>query len=158
MKVGYWISYIFFNILETLLRFFPVPIRTGIIEIGKPNPQSPVLITGNYHLTVLRVKRALSGLNCYLLVANSKGINIWCAAAGGHFTTHDVISILKTSGIDKLVEHRRVILPQLAAVSIEPRIIRGKTEWKPIWGPVYAKDIKEFLANEFKKEAFMREV
>jgi len=85
---------------------------------------------------VARVKRALRGLDIYLLVANSKGINIWCAATGGLFTNHDVISVLKTSGIENKVEHRNVILPQLAATGIESRIIKKKTGWKSVWGPV----------------------
>ncbi len=75
------------NITETLLRFFPFPVKTGLREIGHPDRTSPVLVTGNFGLTVLRVQRALQGLDCYLLVANSRGINVWCAASGGHFSS-----------------------------------------------------------------------
>jgi NAD-dependent dihydropyrimidine dehydrogenase PreA subunit len=152
------VRFIIINIVETLLRVFPVPCKTGVIKIGDPNKNSPVFLTCNYHLTVARVKRALKEIDCYLLVANSRGINVWCAAAGGHFTHHDAISILKVSGIEDMVTHRNVILPQLAATGVEANVIKKKTGWKVIWGPVYAKDIPLFLKNNFNKTSEMREV
>ncbi len=151
------LKFILFNIIATLLRLFPLPCRTGIITIGNPDRRSPVFLTGNYIITVLRVKRAIEG-NAYLLIANSRGINVWCAAGGGHFTNHDVISILKTSGIEKQVDHREVILPQLAAVGVEAKTIKRKTGWRVIWGPVYAKDISAFIKNNRQKTPEMREV
>ncbi|AKI98321.1 copper oxidase [Kosmotoga pacifica] len=152
------LKYIIVNTVETLLRGFPFPCKTGLIKIGNPDRNSPVFATCNYHLTVERVKRSLKGMNAYLLVANSRGINVWCAATGGLFTNHDVISILKTSGVEELVDHRKVILPQLAATGIESRNIQKKTGWKVIWGPVYAKDIPTFMENKLKKTSEMREV
>ena len=139
------IVYLLASIIETLLRLFPFPTKTGLIRIGNPDRTSPVLLTCNYHLTVLRIKRELKGMNAYLLIANSRGINVWCSATGGLFTNHDVISVLKTSGIEKLVDHRSVILPQLAATGIELRTILNKTGWRATFGPVYIKDIRAFL-------------
>lgn len=151
-------KYIVTNIIETLLRMFPFPCKTGVLKIGDPDRNSPVLLTCNFHLTVERVKRTLQGMDCYLLIANSRGINVWCAAAGGLFTHHDVISVLKTSGIEELVDHRMVILPQLAATGVESKIVQKKTGWKVIWGPVYAKNIPTFVKNENKKTPEMRQV
>lgn len=135
------------NVVETLLRVLPFPCKTGLVKIGNPDRTSPVLLTCNFHLTVERVKRALRGLDCYLLVANSRGINVWCAATGGLLGNHDAISALRTSGIEDLVDHRNVILPQLAATGIEAKLLYEKTGWKATWGPVYAKDIPGFLAS-----------
>jgi NAD-dependent dihydropyrimidine dehydrogenase PreA subunit len=151
-------SYIVVNIVETLLRVVPFPGKTGLIEIGNPGRNSPVFLTCNYHLTVERVKRALKGIDCYLLVANSRGHNVWCGSTGGHFTNHNIVSVLKTSEIEELVDHRNVILPQLAATGIESRVIKKKTGWKVIWGPVYAKDIPSFIEDKFNKTPEMREV
>jgi NAD-dependent dihydropyrimidine dehydrogenase PreA subunit len=116
------------------------------------------LLTCNFQLTVERVKKALEGLDAYLLVANSRGINVWCAATGGHLTAHDVVSVLKTSGIEDLVVHRNVILPQLAATGIEVEVVREKTGWAAVWGPVDAADIPDFLENGRKATAQMRKV
>lgn len=152
------LAYVLFNILETILRFLPVPAKTGLIKIGGPDKDSPVFLTGNYHLSVLRVRQTLKGQNAYLLVANSRGINVWCAAAGGHFTHHDVISVLELSGIDNLVDHRRIILPQLAACGIEAESVQQKTGWRIIWGPVSAKDIPAYLKNGQIKTTGMKTV
>ena len=150
------VRYLFVTVIETLLRVLPFPVKTGLIKIGKPDGQSPVLLTGNFGLTVLRVKRALRDLDAYLLIANSHGINVWCAATGGHLSNHDVISVLKTSGVEELVDHRHVILPQLAATGIESRVIDEKTGWSVIWGPVHATDIREFLEHGSHKTERMR--
>ncbi len=152
------IGYVIWNIMETLLRMLPIPKRTGLIKIGNPDRNSPVFLTCNYHLTVERVKRALRGIDCYLLVANSRGINVWCASAGGLLTTHEIISVLKVTGIENLVDHRNVILPQLAATGVEARVVKKKTGWNVVWGPIRATDIPEFMENKFKKTQFMREV
>lgn len=150
-------KYVVVNIVETLLRIVPIPCRTGLYTIGNPDKNAPVFLTGNYHLTVERVKKALQNMDCYLLVANSKGINVWCASAGGHLTHHDIISSLKTSGIEEMVTHRTVILPQLAAPGVEAKTIK-KAGWNVVWGPVYAKDIPEFVKNGMKKTEKMRKV
>lgn len=152
------LSYIIFNVVETLLRVLPFPTKTGLIKIGSPDRNSPVLLTCNYHLTVERVRRALKGTDTYLLVANSRGINVWCGASGGHFTHHDAISVLKTSGIEDLVDHRKVILPQLAATGVEAKAVQERSRWRVVWGPVYAKDIPAFLEKGSEKTPQMREV
>jgi len=151
-------SYIVVNIVETLLRAIPFPCKTGLIKIGNADRNSPVFLTCNYHLTVQRVTRVLKGIDCYLLVANSRGHNVWCGSTGGHFTNHDIVSVLKTSGMEELVNHRNVILPQLAATGVESKVIKQKTGWRVIWGPVYAKDIPSFIKNKLKKTPKMSEV
>ena len=62
------ISYALENIFFALTRFIPFPTKTGLIKIGNPGRNSPVFVTGNYRLTVIRLKRALKGLNCYWLL------------------------------------------------------------------------------------------
>lgn len=145
------------NTAQVLLRSLPWPTKPGLIRVGHPGPTSPVLLTCNYDLTVRRVLRALRGLDVFLLVAPTKGINVWCAAAGGYFTSHQVISILRTSGIGDLVNHRRLILPQLSATGVERKLVEERTGWSTVFGPVYASDIPAYLAQRKKTEA-MRQV
>jgi ferredoxin len=152
------LRYVLVNVVGTLVRFFPWPRETGLVEIGQPDRESPVLVTCNYRLTVDRLRRALRGVDVYLLVANSRGINVWCAATGGLLTNHDVLSALKTSGIEDRVDHRQVILPQLAATGVEGRELEEKSGWKVVWGPVYADDVPAFLATRLEKRTGMREV
>jgi NAD-dependent dihydropyrimidine dehydrogenase PreA subunit len=152
------LRYAWVTVLQTLLRVLPFPCRTGLVTIGRPTRSSPVLLTGNFGLTVERVKRAMKGLDAYLLVANSRGVNVWCAATGGIFTNHDVISVLKTSGIEALVDHREVILPQLAATGIEGKVIHSRASWRVIWGPVDAADVPAFLRRGGRTTREMRSV
>lgn len=146
-----------FDVLQTCLRVLPWPTEPRLIRVGNPGRDAPVLLTSNYNLTVRRVLRALHGQDAYLLVAPAGGINVWCAAAGGLFTTHQVISILRTSGIGTLVDHRRLILPQLSATGVERKLVEQRTAWHIVFGPVYARDLPAYLARGRKTEA-MRQV
>jgi NAD-dependent dihydropyrimidine dehydrogenase PreA subunit len=146
------------DVLQTGFRILPFPTRTGLIRIGNPGRESPVLLTCNFDLTVRRVRRALRDLDCFLLVAPSRGINVWCAAGGGHLTANEVASVIKTSGISELVDHRRLILPQLAAPGIERKAVEERTGWRALFGPVRAEDIPGYLANRYKKTPEMRKV
>jgi len=128
-------------------RWFPNPVTPGLRRIGTPDRDSPIVVTGNFHLTVRRVEKALVSQHCYLLVVQSKGINVWCASAGGELNTHSIISALKTSNIKSLVDHRELILPQLAAPGIDTKLLKKVSGWKGKWGPVYAGSLPGFLAN-----------
>ncbi|MFN2188788.1 MAG: hypothetical protein ACK2T3_08485, partial [Candidatus Promineifilaceae bacterium] len=120
--------------------------RTGLYRIGNPDQESPVLVTGSYELTVRRLVKALDGkVDCWLLVADSGGINVWCAAGGGHFTAEDVISAVNTSDLPLFVSHHALILPQLCANGVDGWRIRDATGWGVHWGPVRAEDIPAYL-------------
>jgi len=97
-------------------------------------------------------------VDAYLLVANSRGVNVWCAATGGLLTDHDVVSVLKTSGVEAAVDHRQVILPQLAATGVQTRSVQQRTGWRVVWGPVAAEDIPAFLGNGLEATSEMRSV
>jgi ferredoxin len=145
------------TVVETAFRFFPFPTRTGLRVIGQPGPDAPVFLTCNFDLTVRRVVRALQGLDCYLLVANSKGINVWCASGGGLLNAHSVISVLKTSRIADKVNHRTLILPQLSAPGVDVRRVEQETGWHCKFGPVYAEDIPAYVAAHTHKTDEMRQ-
>jgi NAD-dependent dihydropyrimidine dehydrogenase PreA subunit len=120
---------------------------------------APLLCTGNFTLTVRRMKDVLAGHNVWLLVANSHGINVWCAAGGGHLTHHSVIAALRSSEIGEHVDHRTIVLPQLAATGVERKRIRETTGWEPKWGPARLEDLPAFLDRGLrvkKEERSMR--
>jgi ubiquinone/menaquinone biosynthesis C-methylase UbiE/ferredoxin len=139
-------------------RWFPNPVMPGLRRIGTPDRDSPVVVTGNFHLTVRRVEKALACQNCYLLVAQSKGINVWCASSGGEMNTHSIITALKTSDIESLVDHRKLILPQLSAPGIDTKLVNKVSGWQGKWGPIYASSLPEFLANGHTKTQGQRRV
>ncbi|MFQ5814134.1 MAG: corrinoid protein-associated methyltransferase CpaM, partial [Anaerolineae bacterium] len=137
----------------------PYPaVRPGLYAIGSPGRSSPVLVTGNYDLTVRRVVRDIQGVDAYLLVADSRGINVWCAAGGGHFTAEKVIAAVKTSGVERFVDHHTLILPQLCANGVDGWRVRQETGWHVRWGPTYSQDIPAYLAASRHKTEEMRRV
>jgi len=130
-------------------RLFPFPTKPGLRRVGNPDRSSPVLVTCNFELTVRIVLRTLErdGVDAWVLVAPTKGINVWCAAGGGHFTTDTVLSILRTSGIADLVDHRNLLLPQLSATGVNLRSLKEHSGWEPRFGPVYIEHLAAWLRS-----------
>jgi NAD-dependent dihydropyrimidine dehydrogenase PreA subunit len=141
-----------------LFRLFPCPTPVGLRRVGDPDRQSPVLVTCNFHLTVKRLTRLLekASINAWLLVADSKGVNVWCAACAEEFNTYSVVSAVKTSGVADRVDHRRLILPPLGAAGIRIDDVRTQTGWSPCWGPVYAADLPRYLGGRHRDESMRR--
>lgn len=137
----------FKTIWGLLFRLFPCPTQVGLRQVGSPNERSPVLVTCNFDLTVKRLTRVLRRhhIDAWLLVADSKGVNVWCAAGGGELSTRSVVAVVKTSGIADRVDHRTLILPPLAAPGVQVDEVRRQTGWKTRWGPVRAADLPGFL-------------
>jgi len=149
-------------LLDLWLLFFriipPYPkVRPGLYAVGHPDASSPVLVTGNFDLTVRRLVRAIDRqVNAWVLVADSAGINVWCAAGGGYFTAEKVIAAVKSSHLEQVVDHHALILPQLCANGVDGWRIRKQTGWGVHWGPARAQDIPAYLAANRKKTDAMR--
>jgi SAM-dependent methyltransferase len=138
--------------------FPPYPkVQPGLYAVGQPGPDSPVLVTGNFDLTVRRLVKGIDGkVDAWLLAANSSGINVWCAAGGGYLTAERVIGAVKASGLHEVVNHHALILPQLCANGVDGWRVRHETGWGVHWGPVRASDIPEYLAAHRQKTDAMR--
>ncbi len=144
------------DVLQTAFRLVPWPTEPGLRTIGRPDASSPVLLTGNFDLTVRRVVRALDGHDAWLLVAPSGGINVWCASSGGHLSSHQVVTALKTSGVADKVSHRQVILPQLAATGVLALDVFRRSRWQVRFGPVDLRDLPAYLETREKTDAMRR--
>jgi len=137
-------------------RLFPCPARLGLLRVGNPGRESPVLVTCNFYITIRRLLRTLKGLDMWLLVADSKGVNVWCAAGGEEFNTRSVVSAVKTSGIEERVDHRRLILPPLGAPGICAEDVQKETGWSVRWGPVRMGDIPGYLKHGCRRDENMK--
>jgi demethylmenaquinone methyltransferase/2-methoxy-6-polyprenyl-1,4-benzoquinol methylase len=143
---------LFFRIIPPYPKFQP-----GLYAVGHPNPDSAVLVTGSFDLTVRRLTRAIDGkLDAWVLVADSAGINVWCAAGGGYFTAEKVIAAMKSSNLKAVVNHHTLILPQLCANGVDGWRIRQETGWRVDWGPARAEDIPAYLSSNRRKTDAMR--
>ena len=131
-------------------------VQPGLYRIGKPDVSSPVLVTANYKMTFDRLRTELDGIGAWILVLNTHGINVWCAAGKGSFSTDEVVRQIESANLQSVVAHREIILPQLGAPGVAWQEVRKRTGFKVIYGPVYAEDIPAFLANGKKAGPEMR--
>jgi hypothetical protein len=130
----------------------------GLYAIGAPTPESPVLVTANYKLTFDRLRVELSGMDAWVLVLDTKGINVWCAAGKGTFGTNELVAKIAQVKLDEVVSHKRLILPQLGAPGVSAPEVGRLTGYRISYGPVRAADIPAFIANGGKKDQSMRRV
>jgi len=133
-------------------------VAPGLYCVGNPDSSAPVLVTANYKLSFDTLRQELSGLDAWLLVVDTRGINVWCAAGKGTFSTQEVVHRVNQIGLAKIVEHRQIILPQLAATGTSARHVKKGCGFEVIWGPVRADDIKAFLAAGKEATPHMRQV
>lgn len=133
-------------------------VSPGLYAVGKPGRDEEVLVTANFKLTFDHVRKNLRGISAWILVLDTRGINVWCAAGKGTFSTGELVKQIQTSGLDQVVDHRRVILPQLGATGVSARAVKKASGFRVVYGPVRAKDISLFLKNNKKADPSMRRV
>ncbi|MGI6764884.1 MAG: mercury methylation corrinoid protein HgcA [Anaerovoracaceae bacterium] len=133
-------------------------ISPGLYAVGKPDDTSPVLVSANYKLTFDVLRKELSDLDCWILILDTKGVNVWCAAGKGTFGTDELVGSISKTGLSEIVSHRKLVLPQLGAPMVSAHEVTKQTGFSVIYGPVRAKDIKAFLDSDFKATAEMRTV
>ena len=104
------------------------------------------------------LREALPNRNAWILVLDTKGINVWCAAGKGTFGTQELLRRIETSGLKKLVSHRKLILPQLGAPGVSAHRVRQSTGFQVYYGPVRASDLPSYLDGKMKKTDQMREI
>jgi len=117
----------------------------GLYAIGNPGPDDPVFVSANYKLSFDRLRESLPGRNGWILVLDTKGINVWCAAGKGTFGTEELLQRIASSSIQKIVNHRTLILPQLAGPGVAAFDVKKRSGFKVVYGPVLAANLPAFL-------------
>jgi acetyl-CoA decarbonylase/synthase complex subunit gamma len=133
-------------------------VTPGLYTFGSPGPDSPVLVSANYKLSFDHLRRSLVGLNAWIVVLDTKGINVWCAAGKGTFGTDELVRKIRECRLHDCVTHRRLILPQLAAPGVAAHEIKKQTGFSVVYGPVYAEDIAAFVEAGLQATLEMRRV
>lgn len=131
-------------------------VEPGLYRLGNPTPESPVFASANYTLSFDALRSALAGIDAWILVLDTKGINVWCAAGKGTFGTEELVRRIESSGLAGIVSHRKVIVPQLGAPGVSwPEVIR-RTKFLVEYGPVRARDLPEYLKAHTATPAMRR--
>ncbi|MBN1613161.1 MAG: acetyl-CoA synthase subunit gamma [Deltaproteobacteria bacterium] len=130
----------------------------GLYAIGNPNPDSPVLVTANYKMSYDIVRSVLEGRNCWVLVLETYGINVWCAAGKGTFGTEELIRRIRISELAEVVNHRQLVLPILGAAGVAAHKVTKQTSFNIRYAAIRAEDIPEYLDNGMTTTPLMREI
>ena len=131
-------------------------IEPGLYALESPDENSPVLVTGNYKMSFDYLRKALLGRHAWILVLDTNGINVWCAAGKGTFGTEELVRRIESSGLAHIVAHRQLILPQLSGPGIAAYKIRKLSGFEVIYGPIKATDLPFFLDAGLKATSEMR--
>lgn len=132
-------------------------VPTGLYALGNPLEKSPVIVTCNYKLTFDILRKNLEGLNVWILILDTKGINVWCASGKGTFSSKELMYQINKWKVKEITASNKVILPQLGATSMEPHLVKKYINIKIVYGPVRIADLKEFIESGKASEE-MRQV
>lgn len=130
----------------------------GLYALGNPDSDSPVFTSANYKMSFDRLRSALTEVDGWILVLDTKGINVWCAAGKGSFGTDELVSRIEHTGLGRIVSHRELILPQLGAPGIAAHEVKKRSGFNVIYGPVRASDLPAFLEAGKRADREMRRV
>lgn len=133
-------------------------VEPGLYSLGEPDRNSDVFVSANYKLSFDILRKELNGLSVWILALDTKGINVWCAAGKGTFGTKELVKRINKVNLSSILNHRRIIVPQLGAVGVNADAVFKQTGFKVYFGPVYAKNIKAYLKAGKRKTSKMRKV
>jgi len=128
----------------------------GLYALGSPNGNSPVLVTANYKMSFDSLRKELSGRSAWILVLDTKGINVWCAAGKGTFSTEELVERIRSSGLETVVSHRRLILPQLAGPGVAAHKVKELSGFRVMYGPILSSDLGQYIDMGFSATTDMR--
>jgi len=130
----------------------------GLYAIGQPNPDDPVVVTANYKMTFDIVRTALAGRSVWLLVLETYGINVWCAAGKGTFGTGELVRRVTSTGLARVVRHRRLILPILGAAGVSAHQVATRCGFSVQYAAIRAQDLPAYLDGGMKTMPAMKEL
>jgi len=133
-------------------------LNPGLYCVGEPSPASPVLVTANYKLSFDALRKELSGIDAWILVADTRGINVWCAAGKKTFSAGEIAFQVNRARLAEIVAHRQLILPQLAAPGVAAHELHKKCGFRGVFGPIRAADIRGYLARGEEVDERMRTI
>ena len=131
-------------------------VTPGLYALGSPGPEDPVLVSSNFKITFDLLRSSLENRNAWLLILDTKGINVWCAAGKGTFGTEELIRQIENSGLQLVLAHKNLILPQLGAPGIQAHEVRRRTTFRVHYGPVSLDDLSAYLDYGLKATPEMR--
>ncbi len=133
-------------------------VQPGLYAIGEPDATSPVLVSANYKMSFDILRRDVEGYDAWLLVVDTRGINVWCASGKGTFCAGEILYCLRTSRLDRILSKGTIVLPQLCATGVKRHEVQKQSGFRVIFGPVRTKDLPAFMDGGMQATQSMRQV
>lgn len=133
-------------------------VRPGLYAVGRPSSKSPVIVSANYKLSFDALRKELGNIDAWIMVLDTKGVNVWCSAGKGTFGTLEIMRRIIETHLENTVSHRTLILPQLCAPGVSAHNLKKYSGFSVVYGPVRAMDLPEFLRAGMKASPEMRRV
>ncbi|MCK4912058.1 MAG: hypothetical protein KAR83_10470, partial [Thermodesulfovibrionales bacterium] len=109
-------------------------VEPGLYAVGNPDHNSEVILSANYKLSFDHLRRELAGLDLWIIVLDTLGINVWCAAGKRTFGTDEIIKRVKEAGLSEMVSHKRLVLPQLGGPGVQAHEVKKSTGFRVHYG------------------------
>jgi len=133
-------------------------VKPGLYAVGACGPESPVFVSANYKMSFDRLRSELGGIDAWVVVLDTRGVNVWCAAGKGTFGTDELVNSIEQTRLSEIVSHRNLIVPQLGATGVCGREVKLRTGFSVVFGPVRAEDIPRFIEAGMVSTPEMRRV
>ena len=147
--------YAFLPMLTTVMNIFtdpqkPVQVEPKLYTIGEPNENSPLMFTTNFSLTYYTVESDVeaSRVPSYILVVDTEGTSVLTAYSGDKLNEKTVANAMTAANVEKLVKHRKLIIPGYVAVMSGK--LEEATNWEVMVGPRECSLLPKYLQEVWK--------
>jgi len=147
--------YAFLPMLTTVMNIFtdpqkPVQVEPKLYPIGEPNENSPIMFTTNFSLTYYTVESDVeaSRVPSYILVVDTEGTSVLTAYSGDKLNEKTVAKAMNAANVEKLVKHRKLIIPGYVAVMSGK--LEDETKWEVMVGPRECSMLPKYLQEVWK--------
>lgn len=118
-------------------------VEAKLYSIGKPDKDSPLIVTSNFALTYYSVSKDLEaeGISAHILVVDTGGLAVTVALAAEKLTAHGIKEALLS--VKDAVRHKKLIIPGAAAQLKTD--LENATGWTVLTGPQDSSGLPAFL-------------
>jgi len=148
LEVG-WLDYVKMLVSWVFSFERTYAVEPGLCHLGPGyDRDAPLLVTANYHMSVVLVARRARKAGARLLVVDTDGINVWCSAGKGVFSNAAILAQVQRYDRELLTDGKwvRLVVPKFALSGVDLRGLRDHGI-RPVIGPLYAKDLPDYLAQ-----------
>jgi acetyl-CoA decarbonylase/synthase complex subunit gamma len=123
----------------------PIQVESKVYAIGEPDDKSPLMFTTNFSLTYYTVESDVeaSRVPSYILVVDTEGMSVLTSYSGDKLNEKVVAEAMAKNNVEKLVKHRKLIIPGYVAVMSGK--LEDATNWEVMVGPRESSMIPKYL-------------